>query len=85
MEIVTARHLQRAYIIAENAARGRFPCLEPLLEDPARPVFDYPQIGQQLREYIVWGKQYAAEIRARREREKREWSKARRAAQRAQT
>lgn len=83
MEIVTARHLQRAYLIAENAARGRFPCLDPLPDDPARPVFDYPQIGQQLREYVVWGKQYAAEIRARREREKRERAKAKQAQQRA--
>jgi hypothetical protein len=30
MEILTSRWLHRGYLLAENAARGRFPSLEPL-------------------------------------------------------
>ena len=40
MAILTSRELQRAYLLAENAARGRFPCLDRLPDDPGRPRFD---------------------------------------------
>ncbi len=39
MDIMTSQRLQRAYRLAEHAARGRFPCLDPLDDDPGRPVF----------------------------------------------
>ena len=54
MEIMTSRHLHRAYLIAENAARGRFPCLDPLPNDPKRPEFDFPMLNRQYRSYIRW-------------------------------
>jgi hypothetical protein len=49
MEIATSRQLQRAYLFAENAARGRFPSLEALPDDPNRPHFDYQQLADQHR------------------------------------
>ena len=76
MEIVTARHLQRAYVIAENAARGRFPCLDPLPNDPARPEFNYSVIGKQLRDDVEWGKKRVAAVKEQREKERRERAKA---------
>jgi hypothetical protein len=48
MEIVTSRHLRRAYVIAENAARSRFPSLSSLPTDPGRPEFDYPALAERL-------------------------------------
>lgn len=38
MAILTSRELQRAYRLVEHAARGRFPCFDPLPEDPHRPL-----------------------------------------------
>lgn len=55
MEILTSRHLHRAYLLAENAARGRFPSLDPLPDDPKRPQFDYKQLQLQFKEYLRWG------------------------------
>ena len=55
MEILTSRHLHRAYLLAENAARGRFPTLDPLPNDPKRPQFDYKQLQLQFKEYLKWG------------------------------
>lgn len=55
MEILTSRHLHRAYLLAENAARGRFPSLDPLPNDPHRPSFDYKQLQSQFKEYLKWG------------------------------
>lgn len=64
MEIVTARQLNRAYLFAENAARGRFPSLEPLAPDPARPEFDYAKLRKQLQDYLKWGARRVAELKA---------------------
>lgn len=55
MEIMTIRHLNRAYVLAENAARGLFPSLAPLAEDPHRPVFDYHLLKRQFKDYLRWG------------------------------
>jgi hypothetical protein len=55
MEILTSRHLHRAYLLAENAARGRFPSLDPLPDDPNRPPFDYKQLNAQFRAFLKWG------------------------------
>ena len=65
MEIVTARHLKRAYLFAENAARGRFPSLEPLPPDPARPNFDYVALSKQYASYIAWGRKHIAALKAK--------------------
>ena len=54
MEILTSRYLQRAYLVAEHAARGIFPSLDTLPDDKARPVFDYHQLQQQFKDYILW-------------------------------
>jgi hypothetical protein len=51
MEIFTSRHLNRAYLLAENAARGKFPSFDPLPDDPGRPKFNYAQLGRRLRSY----------------------------------
>jgi hypothetical protein len=40
MDIMTSQRLLRAYRLAEHAARGRFPCLDPLDTDPHRPTFN---------------------------------------------
>jgi hypothetical protein len=70
MEIVTARQLKRAYLFAENAARGRFPCLDPLPDDPARPEFEYRALGAQLRSYAEWGFKRVANLKAKRQQER---------------
>jgi len=54
MEILTSRYLQRAYLVAEHAARGIFPCLDSLPDDHANPAFDYHQLQQQFKDYIKW-------------------------------
>ena len=51
MEILTSRHLHRAYLLAENAARGKFPSFDPLPDDPGRPKFNYAPLGRRLRSY----------------------------------
>lgn len=71
MEIVVSRHLRRAYLLAENAARGRFPSLDPLPVDPGRPEFNYRMLGKQLRDYVKWGNKRVAEIKAQRARDQR--------------
>lgn len=48
MEIMTSRQLLRAYILAEWAARCRFPYLEKLPDDPGRPKMDYVKLGKQI-------------------------------------
>ena len=52
MEILTSRHLHRAYILAENAARGRFPSLDPLPSDRNRPNFDFVELQNQFKAYM---------------------------------
>jgi len=64
MEIVTARQLNRAYLLAENAARGRLPSLDPLPPDPARPEFDYPTLRKRVWDYIVWGRKRVETLKA---------------------
>jgi hypothetical protein len=54
MEVLTSRHLYRAYLLAEHAARGRFPCMDPLPEDPNRPLFNYKALNSQFRGHIKW-------------------------------
>jgi hypothetical protein len=54
LEVITSRHLNRAYLLAENAARGRFPCMDPLQEDPNRPDFNYHQLQKQVFSYVEW-------------------------------
>lgn len=54
MQILTSRHLHRAYLLAENAARGRFPTFEPLPEDEGRPGFDYRILGEELLAHNLW-------------------------------
>ena len=54
MEILTSRHLHRAYLLAENAARGKFPSLEPLPPDDARPKFNFVRIQRQLKSYMKY-------------------------------
>ncbi len=54
MEITTSRQVHRAYLLAENAARGRFPALDALPSDPNRPGFDYRALGIQLRDDEDW-------------------------------
>jgi len=48
MEIMTSTRLRRAYILAENAARGVFPSLKALPADPGRPEMDYVKLGKQI-------------------------------------
>jgi hypothetical protein len=63
VEILTSRHLRRAYNIAEQAARGRFPCLDALEGDRAlrkreqrdrRFDFDYPSLLGRVTDYFTW-------------------------------
>ena len=54
MEALTSRHLNRAYTLAENAARGKFPSLEPLPPDEARPKFNYKRIQMRLIAYMKY-------------------------------
>ncbi len=68
MEIVTSRQLHRAYLLAENAARGRFPSLEPLSDDPARPQFDFKALNKQIWDYIKWGREHVAQVKEANER-----------------
>jgi hypothetical protein len=72
MEIVTARQLRRAYLLAEHAARGRFPCLDPLPPDPNRPEFNYAAVGKLLWDYVIWGRKYVAELKARKAEKQRQ-------------
>jgi len=68
MEILTSRHLHRAYLLAENAARAKFPSLDTLPPDAARPGFDYVQLHQQMKSYIKWAEGKLAKLEVRQER-----------------
>jgi hypothetical protein len=70
MEILTSRHLHRAYLLAENAARAKFPSLDPLPPDTARPGFDYFQLNRQMRAYIKWAEAEIARLEAKKQRRK---------------
>ena len=52
MAILTSRELQRAYLLAENAARGRFPSLDRLPDDPGRPRFDTQALADALADEV---------------------------------
>jgi hypothetical protein len=54
MEIATSRHLHRAYLLAENAARGKFPSLDELPEDPNRPKFELVKLHKEYKAMIKW-------------------------------
>lgn len=54
LQILTSRHLNRAYVLAENAARGRFPSLDPLPEDNGRPQFDYKGLNREIAAHGRW-------------------------------
>ena len=54
LQILTSRHLNRAYLLAENAARGRFPSLDPLPADRGRPQFDYKVLNKELMAHGRW-------------------------------
>lgn len=60
-EIMTSRQLHRAYLLAENAARGRFPSLDPLSPDPHRPKFDFKALNHEYKSYIRWLEQQKAD------------------------
>ena len=53
MEILTSLHLHRAYLFAENAARGKFPSLDPLPVDQNRPKFEPVRLHA---EFMAMGK-----------------------------
>lgn len=69
MEILTSRHLHRAYLFAEHAARGNFPSLDPLA-DHAHPAFDYVVLKRQFKAYIIWMKKITAKLRGELDRRK---------------
>ena len=50
---ITYRTLKRYELIVENAARGKFPC-----DDPVESAeFDYPAIGKREKIYRKWRKE----------------------------
>ena len=52
MTKITYRALNKFEAIAENAARGKFPCDEPVEKSP----FDYPTIAKQIQRNNAWEK-----------------------------
>lgn len=54
MSKITFRALQRYELIAENAARGKFPCVEPV----EKVNFNYPEISHRLLKHSRWVKDY---------------------------
>lgn len=54
MEILTSRQLHRAYLYSEHAARGNFPCIDPLPNDDGRPDFNYVSLQRQLKAQMRW-------------------------------
>lgn len=54
MEIAISRHLKRAYLFAENAARGKFPSLAALPSDPNRPLFEPQKLNRELKAMMRW-------------------------------
>lgn len=57
MSKITFRALNRFELIAENAARGRFPCAEPVEMSP----FKYEEIAQRLLAHSQWVRKTKAE------------------------
>lgn len=54
---ITFRALERFELIAENAARGRFPCAEPI----DSLDFNYPFLAQRLQQHSKWVKNTKSE------------------------
>ena len=54
MEMLVSRHIKRAHLLAENAARGKFPSLDPLSDEPDCTRFDYLALPKQFERYIKW-------------------------------
>ena len=65
MEIMTSRHIHRAHVLAENAARGKFPSLEPLAEYDKIPKFDFFKLQRQFISYGNWLKSERDKIKVR--------------------
>ena len=51
MAMVVSRQIKRAHLWAENAARGRFPCLTPPAADNDWPPFQFDQLEERLAAY----------------------------------
>lgn len=51
MAMVVSRQIKRAHIWAENAARGRFPSLEPPANDKDWPAFQFDELEARLDAY----------------------------------
>ena len=51
-ESLTSRYLQRAHLLAENAARGEFPSMRNAVETEGWPRFDYREIHRMYKEHI---------------------------------
>lgn len=50
---LTSRHIRRAHVWAENAARGKFPSQDKLLKDENYPKFDFRGgLGDRLAAYV---------------------------------
>ena len=62
MEIITLRDLKQAWLVAENAARGRFPSFDELPEDAKEIAFDYDVLHDQFRRYLIWANRRKAEL-----------------------
>jgi len=50
LESMTSRLLRKAYRLSENAARGKFPSLDPVFG--GNTTFDWKVLGQQYHEYL---------------------------------
>lgn len=54
MNSLVSRCIKRAFLLAENAAKGKFPCVDPILDATGSKVdahFDYASIGEKLKIY----------------------------------
>lgn len=51
-ESLTSRYLQRAHLLAENAARGEFPSMRNAAEVERWPRFDYRELNRMFKEHI---------------------------------
>ncbi len=57
---ITSRALKRFEYIAENAARGKFPCATPIECSP----FDYPELAKRIKQTMHWQNTEKARIKA---------------------
>jgi hypothetical protein len=54
MNSLVSRCFKRAFLIAENAAKGKFPCVDPILDAKGNKIeahFDYVVINKKLKAY----------------------------------